>query len=539
MMLTVPQLHRQTEVLRDKLSIVLEQWQDLCGGNHNHVATVIIGEPSATAATSIEPEVIGDNSRDDVEYGRIEHGAALINESINAIATDINDRLLPAAAKYLSKADYQDPVTGLKRYGDSTKLKLLSARDTLIDLHSKCETMRSDVHVFMTDRGISIGAMVASSSSSASNTTCTISIGHRSGVLLNLDSDFQFIDRSKVQATAVTSNTCNGTTIGVDDSSIPATGGTVAGEDMEEKVRLIKLRRAKELEEQIQLQVKLHSKLLSVVSYYNNYRGNLLISTTGDSSKDVLKIGLDRLIHCNSSSSSSRLIGSVDSTRLISTALKTVLNIVTNIISKPDQINIRKLRINHSALRDSLTGMEGGIEVLLLLGFEAQLLDSTMEEKAAIVKGGGGGDSVDSTPQSMATMMMLQRSTIDNSYPVSGKVLEIINSYECLDDNSLALPLSSYSDIFSIISPYTKWQLHLEMTEPPIDDLVSTTITIPNNSGSGSSNGGDRRATTDALLDTKLSWIDWYDRLTHHRSVIEAVLKDYLHSTAATAATCT
>ena len=135
--------------------------------------------------------------------------------------------------------------------------------------------------------------------------------------------------------------------------------------------------------------------------------------------------------------------------------------------------------------------------------------------------------------------MMLQRSAIpiDNSYPVSGKVLEIIQ-YECYDDNSLALPLSSYSAIFSIISPHTKWQLHLEMTEPPIDDLVSTAIPILSSSSSSSGGGGDRRANTDnpshlALLDTKLSWIDWYDRLTHHRSVIETVLKDYLDTTAA------
>jgi hypothetical protein len=506
-MLTVPQLHRQTEVLRDKLLIVLEQWQELCGGTRNHVAT----------DTVIEPEV--KNNGDDVEQNRIriDRETTLISESINAIASDISDRLLPATAKYISKADYQDPVTGLKRYGDSTKLKLLSARDTLIDVYSKCDTIRSDVHDFMTDRGIT-GATEASSSSSTSSSACTISIGHRSGVLLNLDSDFQFIDRSKVQVTAVT-NSKNGTATVVDDSILPATGAddAVAGEDMEEKVRLIKLRRAKELEEQMQLQMMLHSKLLNVVSYYNNYRGNLITSVTSDA-KDVLKIGLNRFIHCNSSSSSSssssggRLIGAVDSRRLIGTALKTVLNIVSNIISKPDQINIRKLRINHSALRDSLTGMEGGIEVLLLLGFEAQLLDSTIEEKAPMLKGGdrggggGGGDCVDSTPHST---MMLQRSTIENSYTVSGKVLEIIQ-YECFDDNGFTLPLSSYSAIFSIISPHTKWQLHLEMTEPPIDDLVST-----------------------ALLDTKLSWIDWYDRLTHHRSVIETVLKDYLNTTAA------
>lgn len=519
MLLTVPQLHRQTEVLRDKLSILLEQWQNLCGGTHNHVAT--------------EPEVIG-NNRDNVEHTRIriDRESALISESVNAIAIDISDRLLPAAVKHISKADYQDPVTGLKRYGDSTKLKLLSARDTLIDLHSKCDTIRSDVYVFMTERSITGETEEASSSSSTNSNACTISIGHRSGVLLNLDSDFQFIDRSKVQVTAVI-NSKNGTAIVVDDSILPATG---AGEDMEEKVRLIKLRRAKELEEQMQLQVMLHSKLLSVVSYYNNYRGNLITSVTTSDSRDVLKIGLNRFIHCNSSSSSSsgRLIGAVDTRRLISTALKTVLNIVTNIISKPDQINIRKLRINHSALRDSLTGMEGGIEVLLLLGFEAQLLDTTIEEKATTLKGGGGGDYVDSTPHST---MMLHRSTIpiDNSYPVSGKVLEIIQ-YECFDDNGLALPVSSYSAIFSIISPHTKWQLHLEMMEPPIDDLVSTAIPILSTS---SSSGGDRRANTDgpshlALLDTKkLSWIDWYDRLTHHRSVIETVLKDYLHTTAA------
>ena len=530
MLLTVPQLHRQTEVLRDKLSIVLEQWQNLCGDTHNHVAT---GEPSVPAATDIEPEVIGYN-RDNVEHTRIriDRESALISESINAIASDISDRLLPAAVKYISKADYQDPVTGLKRYGDSTKLKLLSARDTLIDLHSKCDTIRSDVHVFMTERGITVETeeALSSSSSSTNSNPCTISIGHRSGVLLNLDSDFQFIDRSKVQVTAVI-NSKNGNAIVVDDSIFPATGAP--SEDMEEKVRLIKLRRAKELEEQMQLQVMLHSKLLSVASYYNNYRSNLITSVTSDS-KDVLKIGLNRFIDCNSSSSSSgRLIGAVDTKRLISTALKTVLNIVTNIISKPDQINIRKLRINHSALRDSLTGMEGGIEVLLLLGFEAQLVDTTIEEKATSLKG-GGGDCVDNTtPHST---MMLQRSAIpiDNSYPVSGKLLEIIQ-YECFDESSLALPLSSYSAIFSIISPHTKWQLHLEMTEPPIDDLVSTAIPILSSSCSG---GGDRRANTDnpshlALLDTKLSWIDWYDRLTHHRSVIETVLKDYLHTTAA------
>jgi hypothetical protein len=71
-----------------------------------------------------------------------------------------------------------------------------------------------------------------------------------------------------------------------------------------------------------------------------------------------------------------------------------------------------------------------------------------------------------------------------------------------VDDNLL----TSFS---SFLYPATKWELFLEMIEPPIDDLLS--ISAPSSSSSSS----------DIIVKEKMTWIQWYDSLKESLETIK------------------
>ena len=66
----------------------------------------------------------------------------------------------------------------------------------------------------------------------------------------------------------------------------------------------------------------------------------------------------------------------------------------------------------------------------------------------------------------------------------------------------------------SLLYPQSPYEIFLEMEEPAIDDLVLTAPSKP-----------DSSATTTDYSKTKLSWIDWYDRLKADSEAIQTSLQ--------------
>jgi hypothetical protein len=83
-------------------------------------------------------------------------------------------------------------------------------------------------------------------------------------------------------------------------------------------------------------------------------------------------------------------------------------------------------------------------------------------------------------------------------------LLETISSIS-VDDNIL----SSFN---SFLYPATKWELFLEMIEPPIDDLLSISSAPPSSSV----------PVKDVIVKEKMSWIQWYDSVKESLETIKA-----------------
>ena len=139
--------------------------------------------------------------------------------------------------------------------------------------------------------------------------------------------------------------------------------------------------------------------------------------------------------------------------------------------------------------------MDGGIELLLAIGFEARLKELDLNNS--------------SSSSSASAISAPHRVLLANSEELIKSMKTIINA-----------PAGSIStmrcvDIFPLLTPFTQWDLHLEMHEPDIDALTSTTTT--------NSTTTDNKST---LGVAKLSWLDWFDALNHCKSSIEHAIKE-------------
>ena len=143
--------------------------------------------------------------------------------------------------------------------------------------------------------------------------------------------------------------------------------------------------------------------------------------------------------------------------------------------------------------------MDGGIELLLAIGFEARLKELDLNNS--------------SSSSSASAISAPHRVLLANSEELVKSMNTIIHAP--------AGPISTMRcvDIFPLLTPFTQWDLHLEMHEPDIDALTSTTTTTSTTSTTTT----DNKST---LGVAKLSWLDWFDALNHCKSSIEHAIKE-------------
>lgn len=131
-------------------------------------------------------------------------------------------------------------------------------------------------------------------------------------------------------------------------------------------------------------------------------------------------------------------------------------------------------------VQEKLTGVSGGIELLMALGYRARLqkLEAPTDAKSA--------SAAQFIPlATLETTLAAHRQHALPSDPVC--------------------TVSYGASIFELLSPATLYDVHLEMQEPSLESLTSSSA-----EGSGKTD--------------KLSWLDWFDSLGSYKSSIEEAL---------------
>lgn len=137
-------------------------------------------------------------------------------------------------------------------------------------------------------------------------------------------------------------------------------------------------------------------------------------------------------------------------------------SIISRIISRPDDPNLRKLKAVHPVVQSNITGRHGGFQALVALGFSIKFRDQTNEE---------------------------------NEHELLDWLRKEYSSFESLLNSAANFLLEDdYSALLPLFEGSSQWQLSFEMEEPPIDDI-----------GAGSQGG----------------WIVWFDKLQADLAILE------------------
>lgn len=134
-----------------------------------------------------------------------------------------------------------------------------------------------------------------------------------------------------------------------------------------------------------------------------------------------------------------------------------------------------------------LTGVLGGVELLMALGFQArvQKLETPADPKVP--------------PAPLSVLEQTLALHRNRAFPA----LESTDATTTVFDSAHAV--NHAASVFELLSPVTLHDIHLEMQEPSLDSLTSSTA-----QGSGKTD--------------KLSWLDWFDSLSSYKNSIEQEL---------------
>lgn len=134
-----------------------------------------------------------------------------------------------------------------------------------------------------------------------------------------------------------------------------------------------------------------------------------------------------------------------------------------------------------------LTGVLGGVELLLALGFQARIqkLDAPADPKVP--------------PVPLSVLESVLATHQGRTFPS----LEPLDTPTTVFSTNAAVNYGM--NVFELLSPATLVDVHLEMQEPSLDSLTSSTA-----QGSGKTD--------------KLSWLDWFDSLGNYKSCIEQAM---------------
>jgi hypothetical protein len=156
----------------------------------------------------------------------------------------------------------------------------------------------------------------------------------------------------------------------------------------------------------------------------------------------------------------------------------------------------------------------GGIELLMSFGFDAKLkqmdaapIGSGTTSEAGVGAGAGGLSAAVEALHQFLDSQQQQCKTTTAAASTAPLMLATCGA--------LLLPL---------LHPHSSWDVHLEMSEPPIDSLTETTnnaTTVATSASGGSSNNS---SSSSAVLVDKLGWLDWFDSLGYCKAKLEYVL---------------
>jgi len=339
------------------------------------------------------------------------------------------DGLQTAFLKLMTKANQQDPVTGISRYGPIAKSKITSLGETVSSLKSRFSEASAAANTKLGE--IRLQQSVPSTSDLNAEQVEIEAIRKQ-----------QQIDEEKERQLQ-------------EDIQLKAKRIKEEEQQLAEQANRLREKKAAELL-QLNLQMKAtEERLQSMLNVLNNQYKNY---------HDRLADFVETFVQTNTS-----IVGVKDCRQAISTAM----DILERIIRRPDDVACRKLRVNHPTLQSRLTGLRGGIELLVCCGFKAIAVHN-VEGEAPITSGAA-------------------KAPIHDNH----------NSIET--DESIVISTTTVVEqgVFALLAPETEWTVLLEMTEPPLDLLLQP-------AGAGSS--GD-----------KMTWISWFDGLQRHRDILQAV----------------
>ncbi len=168
------------------------------------------------------------------------------------------------------------------------------------------------------------------------------------------------------------------------------------------------------------------------------------------------------------------------------TILSFVISLLDRIISRPDDIQARKLRITHPTIWAKLAGRRGGIQLLAALGFQLQVKPTIQENL---------DDVVDDSQQHLRSKEGLLLAHLS-------RITTALHGLEALVQACTGAVLDAdLSMIAELLAPHSQWVGFLEMQEPDLTE------------------GGSA-----SLAGSKQSWLQWFDGLKQHRDLIRGFL---------------
>lgn len=253
----------------------------------------------------------------------------------NNVKTDID--------KLVLKLDYKDPVTGTLRYGETSKAKIVGFAQKVEELLPEFSQLQSDLHNHISKVEKSLGDTPPEPTVDATLSRLQAPV---MGPIRNIDRYVEFPVGHTSTSSAEVKN--------------------LSSEDreLEEKARQVRERKAHEAEHIKNIQEQLHAQLETYVAYLNTIHDQQAKRVASKSQSCSLH---DR-ISCLAQNVRLMLIAmsylisffttvffpnifTKQEKKTLKEALKTTLGILERIISRPDDIAARRLRITHPVLK--------------------------------------------------------------------------------------------------------------------------------------------------------------------------------------------
>ena len=360
----------------------------------------------------------------------------------------ITEKLGPGAESFLKKKDYTDPVTGEQRFGENMKVKIVKLSSDVEQLLKKANALISHIQI-----GYDIVQQKRE----------TLNVNFQAYLKREAEKKEEIIAREKLE---------------IEEKIRKEKDEKINMEaELARQANEIREKKALELKENLQIEERLHEDLQKKIKYFN-----------GLTSGKICKFWF-YTIFCNSFNCFHILdeaaLKTVFSLAIekhatnkpkLKTMLRTIVDILDRIIASPDNINLRRIRITHQLIYSKVTGLEYGIEILVLIGFDMQVSKSIADGKKL----------------SEASESITQ--TINHQH---------IKDFMTTEKDDLDIHQYNGTRLFPLLVPHSDWDIYLVMEEPPIDLALSA---------------------NQSSLPGKQSWVDWFDNLSKNADFIRGYL---------------